>query len=270
MSSFKAENNNNNNAKKKKTMKTMSLTVAKPSSLASANSAPSANKATPVALVKAPRLHRNQTSAIVSSLNDGAQTTSRGRRRPRVKAFARNHAVVVRASSSDESFEKDIDPAKLLMERQQFLFVDMRTEKMYEKEHIVKPPRQTVNVPYDGTDTIEQFTEKLKNKYINPSSAKLLLACADGTIACQVAEKMQKEFGYEQVFGVKGGYDGWMVKWTPSGRKRPPKGKFVATGRESLKSGLDLDPEVAATYEENWGNPEASFAANSNQLKKDD
>ena len=45
-----------------------------------------------------------------------------------------------------------------------------------------------------------------------------------------------------------------MVKWTPSGRKRPPKGKFVAT-RESLKSGLDLDPEVAATYEENWGTP---------------
>ena len=249
----------------------MSLTVAKPSSLTSLTSAPSANKATPVALVKAPRLRRNQTSAIVSSLNDdGAQTTARGRRRPRVKAFARNHAVVVRASSSDASFEKDIDPAKLLMERQQFLFVDMRTEKMYEKEHIVKPPRQTVNVPYDGTDTIEQFTEKLKNKYINPSSAKLLLACADGTIACQVAEKMQKEFGYEQVFGVKGGYDGWMVKWTPSGRKRPPKGKFVATGRESLKSGLDLDPEVAATYEENWGNPEASFAANSNQLKKDD
>ena len=141
----------------------MSLTVAKPSSLTSANSAPSANKATPVALVKAPRLRRNQTSAIVSSLNDdGAQTTARGRRRPRVKAFARNHAVVVRASSSDASFEKDIDPAKLLMERQQFLFVDMRTEKMYEKEHIVKPPRQTVNVPYD-TDTIEQFTESARS-----------------------------------------------------------------------------------------------------------
>ena len=190
-----------------------------------------------------------------------------------MKVFAR--AVnAVRASSSDESssfsFEKDIDPAKLLMERQQFIFVDMRTEKMYENEHIVKPPRQTVNVPYGEEDSIEQFTDKLKNKYINPSSAKLLLACADGTFACQVAEKMQKEFGYEQVFGVKGGYDGWMVKWTPSGRKRPPKGKFVATGRESLKSGLDLDPEVAATYEENWGNPEASFAANSNQLKKDD
>lgn len=257
-------------------MKTMSSTFAKPLS-ASLTSAPSENRTLQsVALVKAPRLHRNRsrlTSAIVSSLNGAA--TSR-RRRPRVKAFARN-AVVIRASSSDassssfSSFEKDIDPAKLLMERQQFLFVDMRTEKMYEKEHIVKPPRQTVNVPYgEEEDSIEQFTEKLKNKYINPSSAKLLLACADGIIACQVAEKMQKEFGYEQVFGVKGGYDGWMVKWTPSGRKRPPKGKFVATGRESLKSGLDLDPEVAATYEENWGNPEASFAANSNQLKKDD
>ena len=125
-------------------MKTMSLTVAKPLS-ATLTSASSENRlcCQSVALVKAPRLHRNLcsrlTSAIVSSLNGAA--TSRGRRRPRVKAFARN-AVVIRASSSDasssssfSSFEKDIDPAKLLMERQQFLFVDMRTEKMYEKEH---------------------------------------------------------------------------------------------------------------------------------------
>ncbi|CAL6317876.1 unnamed protein product [Bathycoccus prasinos] len=248
-------------------MKTMSFAFAKPLS-ASATSAPSKNRTrASVALVKAPQLNR-KTSSIVS-LNGAARRTSSTRRR--VKAFA--HAVVVRASSTDESsflFEKDIDPAKLLMERQQFLFVDMRSAKMYENEHIVKPPRQTVNVPYGEEETIETFTSKLKNKYINPSSAKLLLACADGTIACKVAEKMQKEFGYEEVFGVKGGYDGWMVKWTPSGRKRPPKGKFVATGRESLKSGLDLDPEVAATYEENWGNPEASFAANSNLLKKDD
>jgi len=252
----------------------MSFAFAKPLS-ASATSAPSKNRTrASVALVKAPQLNRNRsrsggkTSSIVS-LNGAARRTSSTRRR--VKAFA--HAVVVRASSTDESsflFEKDIDPAKLLMERQQFLFVDMRSAKMYENEHIVKPPRQTVNVPYGEEETIETFTSKLKNKYINPSSAKLLLACADGTIACKVAEKMQKEFGYEEVFGVKGGYDGWMVKWTPSGRKRPPKGKFVATGRESLKSGLDLDPEVAATYEENWGNPEASFAANSNLLKKDD
>ena len=259
-------------------MKTMSSVFAKPSSLASATSASSAKNTTTVALVKAPRrdrIHRSRSggktsSSSIASLTGAARTSSSARRR--MKAA---RAVDVVRASSDESFvsffEKDIDPAKLLMERQQFVFVDVRPEKMYENEHIVKPPRQTVNVPYDdGEDSIEQFTDKLREKHKNPSSAKLLLACADGTIACRVAEKMQKEFGYAQVFGVKGGYDGWMVKWTPSGRKRPPKGKFVATGRESLKSGLDLDPEVAATYEENWGNPEASFAANSNLLKKDD
>ena len=49
-------------------------------------------------------------------------------------------------------------------------------------------------------------------------------------------------------------------------------GKPVALdqGEAAEVAGRDLDPEVAATYEENWGNPEASFAANSNQLKKDD
>ena len=155
------------------------------------------------------------------------------------------------------------------MERQQFTFIDMRSAKAYDKEHIVKPPRQTVNVPYvEGEDTIESFTSKLTTKYANPGSAKLLMVDADGTKGIEVARKMREELGYEHVFGVSGGYDGWMAKWTPSGRKRPPKGRFVSTGRESLKSGLDLNPEVAATYEENWGNPEASFAANSNQLKE--
>jgi len=32
-----------------------------------------------------------------------------------------------------------------------------------------------------------------------------------------------------------------------------PMGKWVSTGKESLKSGLSLDPNVAAAYEENWG-----------------
>ena len=164
----------------------------------------------------------------------------------------------------------DIDPAKLCMERQAFVFVDMRTVKEYENEHIVKPPRQTVNLPFiPEKDTIASYAEKIREKYKHPTTAKLLLVDADGTIGIEVATELREKFGYESVYGVVGGYDGWMVKWTPSGRKRPPKGKFVATGRESLKSGLDLDPEVAATYEENWGNPEASFAANSNQLKEE-
>ena len=164
----------------------------------------------------------------------------------------------------------DIDPAKLCMERQAFFFVDMRSAKEYENEHIVKPPRQTVNVPFiSEKDTIASYAEKIREKYKHPSTAKLLLVDADGTIGIEVATELREKFGYESVYGVVGGYDGWMVKWTPSGRKRPPKGKFVATGRESLKSGLDLDPEVAATYEENWGNPEASFAANSNRLKEE-
>ena len=61
------------------------------------------------------------------------------------------------------------------------------------------------------------------------------------------------EAGYMNAVAVEGGYSTWMSKYTPFGRKVPPKGKFVSTGREALKSGLDLDPTVASAYEENWG-----------------
>ena len=61
------------------------------------------------------------------------------------------------------------------------------------------------------------------------------------------------EAGYTNAVAVEGGYSTWMSKYTPFGRKVPPKGKFVSTGREALKSGLDLDPTVASAYEENWG-----------------
>merc|ERR1712070_208996 len=124
-------------------------------------------------------------------------------------------------TSSSEASSKDIDAAKLLMERQQFTFIDMRSAKAYDKEHIVKPPRQTVNVPYvEGEDTLESFTSKVTTKYANPGSAKLLMVDADGTKGIEVARRMRR---------VDGEMDA-------SGRKRPPKGRFVSTGRESLKS----------------------------------
>ena len=223
-------------------------------------------------------LARQKASSSLSSLSTTSSTptttptpTCRLGRRLRRQPLSRRRVEASSSSetSSSEASSKDIDAAKLSMERQQFTFIDMRSAKAYDKEHIVKPPRQTVNVPYvEGEDTLESFTSKVTTKYANPGSAKLLMVDADGTKGIEVARKMREELGYEQVFGVNGGYDGWMAKWTPSGRKRPPKGRFVSTGRESLKSGLDLNPEVAATYEENWGNPDASFAANSNQLKE--
>ena len=113
---------------------------------------------------------------------------------------------MVRASSSDESssfsFEKRYRPGEIVDGTPTvYLRGHEKRKNVRERTH-----RETTEAnrerAYAEEDSIEQFTDKLKNKYINPSSAKLLLACADGIFACQVAEKMQKEFGYEQVFAL--------------------------------------------------------------------
>lgn len=37
--------------------------------------------------------------------------------------------------------------------------------------------------------------------------------------------------------------------WTPSGKRKPPPGRWVSTGKEALKSGLNI-PGVAESYDE--------------------
>ena len=165
-----------------------------------------------------------------------------------------------------ESAALEVNQAKLALERQGYLFVDMRSEKAYENEHIVKPPKSTVNIPI--TDDVDSFCATIREKWKNPQ-IKLLLVGEDGDLGIRCAEKLKEENGYDMVFGVIGGYVGWMKVWTPSGRKRPPAGRFVSTGKEAPKSGLTLSDEVAATYEENWGNPEASLPLNRIYKKKD-
>jgi len=150
----------------------------------------------------------------------------------------------------------DCDSAKVMMENEGYLFVDMRSAKEYDHEHITKPPRKTLNIPYcDSASFLSQITAKFKSP-----GAKLLLVCRKGDLGIQSANILQEQ-GYPMVHGVDGGFDGWMERWTTSGRRRIV-GKFVSSGRESLKSGLNLDPEVASTYEENWGNPELSLPSN--------
>lgn len=47
--------------------------------------------------------------------------------------------------------------------------------------------------------------------------------------------------------------------WTPSGKRRPPPGRWVSTGKEALKSGLNI-PGVADSYDEGGNLATARFA----------
>lgn len=45
--------------------------------------------------------------------------------------------------------------------------------------------------------------------------------------------------------------------WGPSGKRRPPAGRWVSTGKEALKSGLNI-PGVAESYDEGGGSEPGS------------
>jgi hypothetical protein len=47
--------------------------------------------------------------------------------------------------------------------------------------------------------------------------------------------------------------------WSPSGKRRPPPGRWVSTGKEALKSGLNI-PGVAESYDEGGNLTSARFA----------
>lgn len=47
--------------------------------------------------------------------------------------------------------------------------------------------------------------------------------------------------------------------WGPSGKRRPPAGRWVSTGKEALKSGLNI-PGVAESYDEGGNLTQARWA----------
>lgn len=152
----------------------------------------------------------------------------------------------------------NVDDGKRMLERESYVFVDCRSWKEYDRQHITKPPQQTINVPLADGDLAESWAKRAMEK--TRPSMKLLIADGDGARARELTKALQDQ-GYANCVAVEGGYEGWTAKYTTFGRPVPPKGRFVSTGKEALKSGLDLDDTVAAAYEENWGKAPPKYGA---------
>lgn len=190
-----------------------------------------------------------------AGIHKGPLTTEKGIVSSNI--FPASRGAQCKASTRDVEYVLECEAAKSLLDSKACLFVDMRSEKEYDYEHITKPPRMTVNIPYQGD--VETFVSRIQERY-SPDTG-LLLVCSDGESGVTCAAVLRDKGGYTKVYGVDGGYRQWMQQFTTSGRRRIV-GKFVSSGKEALKSGLNLDPEVASTYEENWGKPEKSLPSN--------
>ena len=196
------------------------------------------------------------TMSVASTIPHSLAAPSVGALRARRVGAARGRCHTQRLASTRVAAaapNKSIEECKVLLERDGWKMLDIRAWKAYDREHLTKPPQCTANIPLgeDEDPAGGRFVGAVEEAGFR-KGAKLLVADADGTRAQAAADALASA-GFTSVVAVDGGYDGWRVVFTTCGRRRPPQGKWVSTGREALKSGLDLDPNVAAAYEENWG-----------------
>ena len=183
----------------------------------------------------------------------------------RIASSRRRARFVVRAGAP----VKTVEEAKEMLDREGYKMLDIRPFKAYDREHLTKPPQCTVSTPWIPEDGAKKLIERVENQGFRPSSGRLLVADFDGDTVRAAADALF-EAGYTEVVAVEGGYNGWRKIFTTCGRRRPPQGKWVSTGKggESLKSGLTLDPNVAAAYEENWGKAPPNHGETGESLAK--
>eukprot|EP00958_Prasinococcus_capsulatus_P003611 scaffold324_cov394-Prasinococcus_capsulatus_cf.AAC.32 len=142
----------------------------------------------------------------------------------------------------------EVSVAKQLLEREGYKLLDIRSAAEYNDAHITKPPRTCFSTPYQqGAEA--QFVEAVEGIFRSKENSKLLIACADGGALSRGASDALLRAGYVTVVVIEGGYQSWLSIYSTSGRPRPPPGRWVSTGTEALKSGLNVGG-TALTYEE--------------------
>ncbi|KAI3431648.1 hypothetical protein D9Q98_004695 [Chlorella vulgaris] len=136
--------------------------------------------------------------------------------------------------------------------------LDIRPSHEYDEGRITKPPRKAVSVPFaagqDGAGFVGRVSQQCTNK-----AASLIVMCADGDRGSAEAADLLQAAGYSAVMQMEGGYAGYSKVWGPSGKRRPPAGRWVSTGKEALKSGLNV-PGAADSYDEGGNQKTAKYA----------
>lgn len=72
-----------------------------------------------------------------------------------------------------------VKDAKLLLEREGYKLIDVRSAREYDEAHLTKPPRTCFNVPYQSGGE-PQFVQGVEALCRSKEASKVMVACADG------------------------------------------------------------------------------------------
>jgi len=137
--------------------------------------------------------------------------------RPRKRVRGKNAFVEQFQSKARAPSPKvvvDVDKARLLLEREGYALLDMRSSKAFKEKHIVKPTNCAFNVPCTGFPGA-LFVDGVSSSGLAKSS-KILLVDHSGTINRSAADTLTKA-GYTNVKALEGGFEGWMARLTSDG-----------------------------------------------------
>ena len=160
---------------------------------------------------------------------------------------SRRRAVSVTAGAP----MKTVDEAKELFDRQGYKMLDIRPFKAYDREHLTKPPSAPSTAP-SPTATILRARRQVRKHGLasrrQASRRRFRRRHRPGCRRRPLRRRLRGRRGRrgrlqrlaQSLYHVREG--------CASGRRSAP-----APAASLYKSGLTLDPNVAAAYEENWG-----------------
>ncbi len=102
------------------------------------------------------------------------------------------------------------DEAKQMIDTGEYILLDVRTQEEYDEKHIPN----CIHIPIDKNDVMPFKAEV--EKQILDKSAKIIIYCKSG-FRSEIAAKAMSTLGYEQLYNMTDGIDGWKYEVEPSG-----------------------------------------------------
>lgn len=101
------------------------------------------------------------------------------------------------------------EEAKQLIDTGEYVVLDVRTNEEYDEKHIPN----SVHVPIDKND-VAPFKLEVQ-KQLTDKKAKIIVYCMSG-FRSDIASKAMSTLGYEQLYNMTDGIDGWKYEVEPS------------------------------------------------------
>lgn len=117
------------------------------------------------------------------------------------------------ACNDEQTHQYDVknitsEEAKTMIDTGDYVILDVRTQEEYDEKHIPN----CIHIPIDKND-VEPFKQEVQ-KQLTDKGAKIIVYCKSG-FRSDIAAKAMSTLGYETLYNMTDGMDGWQYEVEP-------------------------------------------------------